>query len=235
MLSVADFKFDRAVLETRYPNGYMFWDRAGIVWSEAIQRWSDLEFVSAEPAKTSFRLGTKYQFDAELGQSRTLAFLPDSSLNGLIEIAKPFYEIVFKHLEVKVLSRIGLRCLLFREFATKEEAVEAIISTRLVHVPSGPHFGIQSPPATEASIIWEDEVRGTRFHLAYQRREYQLQPPADLQHRVKPLSITIHGVLLDTDFYSVSPIQVGQFSAEEWCKQAVHVLRRDTDRLLGVK
>ncbi len=235
-LSLSEFEFERGVVEIRYPNGYLFWDRAGAIWHDAVNKRAELEFISAEPAKTSFRLGPKYQLDAEIAQARVTAFRPDSSLTGVSEIAKIFFDDVVRHLQIVVLSRIGLRCLLFKEFATPDEATAALFQTGLCALPQGPIFSHKAgTPQIDFTVRMEDDVKGTMFHLAYQKREFVSYPPVEIQKRVEPLKLSFQGVLLDVDFYTTAPVQVAQFGVHEWIEQCVHLLRRDTDKLLTAK
>lgn len=62
-LSLSEFGLSQAVLEARYLNGFLHWDRAGAIWMEmTTKHFPDLKMVKAEPGQPSFGWKTALSF-----------------------------------------------------------------------------------------------------------------------------------------------------------------------------
>lgn len=237
-LELTDFSFVRATLELRCVPNYLHWDRSGSIWTRFIEKKPNLKIVEASPGKTVFTLGSKYSFAISLNTLETDGYTsiaatanePHASLKDLSELAEVFVEIVVRELEISEYKRIGLRSIFHKNFSTLRVASEALLSTRLISVPEGPHFGIEGSATLPQYLIkWEDDKRGAMVHLTAEKRSIEFNPPPDWEG-VAPFKKNINRLVADFDYYTIASVAVGQFRATDWLNNALHLIKRDSGK-----
>jgi hypothetical protein len=232
-LELSSLKIERSAFEVRYPNAYRLWDRSGTIWHRATGVWPPLELVNAVPNQTLFRIGRDSELVVELGAARVIQHLPQFPLTAFSEIAERLLGLAREELDLKILSRVGLRIFLFREYPDQQAAAKAVSDTRLVRAPAGRIFGAQGPPVgLDCTLRWEGDATGVRVALMQQTREYKLDSPPEFD-LAPPQHVKRVGVSVDFDFYTIKPIEIGQLRVSEWIADRVHLLRRDADTFLG--
>lgn len=239
-LRLSAFKFERVVFEVRFPTAFLLWDRAGAIWKEASAAMADLKLVSAEPAKTTFRRGDNFEYVVELEAARIIAHRPpDLKLSEFTGASETLVELLTRHLEVSVFSRVGLRFLFFKEFEDRNLETSAVLATGLVRVPSQDLFSTEARPVTalDCGIRWEDKALGVRALLQHQDRQYSLEKPPGLELPVPapPTTVAWRGLSFDIDFYTVGAVQAGQLSAGEWISQQTKLLKEDATVFFGAE
>jgi hypothetical protein len=232
-LRFGDFKLEKATIEVRYPLALAIWDHSGDLWTEVLAKWPSAKFVQAEPSKVQFNI-EDFQLSAQADQSHIIGSLPDRKLSGLANMAKPFFEIALRHLKARILTRVGLRLIYFREMQDERSATKMLLNTGLIHLPQGKYFGFEETPTRAGlNVRWESSGRGALMNLNYVGRDYEIQPPPEIRDKVASSKISQKGILLDVDFYTTSSLEIGQFGAIEWIQQGLHMMNRDTNKILG--
>lgn len=233
VLSLDTFKFERAVFEVRYPLALLLWDRSGQLWTDAMEKWPGLVLVMAQPDKTVFKAEPSLEMTTEIGAARFIQHWPKLPLKEFAESSKSFFDLVTGHLEIRTLSRVGLRLIFFREFPDRDSAGAAVLETGLLAPLEGRYFGGgEAPVSADCSFVWETKAVGIRAVVAYQKRQYKLERPLGLPD-IEPTEFLHHGVIFDIDFYTTSAIDVGQLGVGEWIDQHVRALKRDGDAFLA--
>jgi hypothetical protein len=236
-MTLGEFRLERAVFEVRYPTALWMWDRAGVMWNVVGEKWADVKLIEASPGKTVFRLESNYELVVELNQLRVIAHWPDWSLGRLPELSAGLLDVATRYMELKVLSRVGFRVWLFRKFPDRKGAAEALLGSGLVQLPQGQKFAVEGRPISlESTIRWEGAAKGVTLRLACQTRQFNLEAPPDVDPELmkdKPQRIEFQGVLYDVDFFTTSPVQVGQLLVPEYLREHMHALKRDGDSFLG--
>jgi hypothetical protein len=143
-LPLDTFVLEQAVLEIRYDNAYIFWDRSGRLWQEMVKAEEDLRPLETQPNRTSFAIARDYQLSANIESSRVNAYFPNRDLQAFMQKCDAFFQIVLGTLDVDGLRRVGLRLIYSREYPRITDAAKAIRSLNLVVLPQGKHFGIES-------------------------------------------------------------------------------------------
>lgn len=234
-LRLSDFAFERAILEIRYPNAFELWDRSGALWIAALQKWNDLQVVSAEPSRTVFR-GKQFELSTELQAARIVQHNPVLPLADFTGFAKEFVELVSGTLSLSVLSRVGLRLTFFRRVADRASETSALLRTGLLKPVQPGLFGIEGEPVSmDYRARWEGKGLGVTLRLGHEDRAFTMQGPAELAGflREKGLEeqITFAGLVLDVDFYTPTSIQVSQLGVAPWIRQHVKTLKEDAEAL----
>jgi hypothetical protein len=234
-LDVDQFTLERGVIEVRYPAAYAIWDHVGAVWSEVGRRWPDLKMSQpAQPNKTSFKLDSG-RFDAamEVDQCRVIGTRPDRPLEGLSEVASTLFEIIFRQLDILTLTRVGLRLLFFQKCKDVEEASAALLATNVVRIPASvmDHRKDDKIILPEFASRIEGSSMGVAFRLRAESRTVDFEAPPEFEELL-PHHDETHGIVLDVDHYTKTPISIGKLNTREWIASSLKVARRDANRIL---
>lgn len=223
-----------AGFELRYPHAYPLWDAAGKIASEAAQRWPTLVLREATPGQQKFRIGDNIEMAVLIDRWHVLSVGPKHNEDEFLRICRFAYDQAALTLRVPKFSRVGLRPTFLKRFNAIDEAVQAFVSTGLVRVPDGRHFGIEGKLALPECILrYESDQLGCMAHLKVQTRKVGIleKPLGDVDFDLK--EVERHEFVFDIDYYTMSDVLVGQLKVEEWIRQAMQVVRRDAKIFLG--
>jgi hypothetical protein len=232
-LALDDFQLDQATIEVRFAPSYFHWDRAGSIWMEATRLWPSLKLHEAKPAQTVFSLDRKQELTASLDQARFLDVAPDRSLEAFGAMASQFLRIVAKALETTHYTRVGLRQMFFKQFEDDRSAADAVLASGRLVPPSKAPFGVGGSPLQPQYVLrWEGDTLGVRADVRAEGRVLDFIPPGHIR-QLQPVHVETQGVVYDVDLYTVvASVGIDQLDVREWVRNAVHVLRRDTDEFL---
>jgi len=192
------------------------------------KKLKDRRVLSVEPSKTSFQRG-KTAFVVELKTARINAVDPEkSSMDELPKVARDFFRLTTQHLEISLCDRLGLRLVYFKEFKDREQAASAFHAMGLVVVPDGKRFEVDQPPINQQYVLrWESEKKGAVVQCRAETRKIDWDPPIESVRFWNPVHREQNGIVVDIDYYTVAPVEVGQLDMGEWSKHALHVISRD--------
>jgi len=225
-----------AAFEVRFDDSFLIWDRSGAIWSEILRRFPEFKLRHAEPNRVTFGTSCddEMQVAVQVGLVNVSVVLPDKKLERLSRVATHMTEVAADQLEVARYSRVGLRTQFTLDFKQPEAAAAAILSTGLVKVPDGPHFGLDAAPAAvEYSIRTEDGKNGFSLWLKTDTVKIDLESPFGFGSFTNGVHETRHRAILDVDRFMMSPVLSSQLRVEDWIAQTLHIIKRDGQRLLG--
>lgn len=138
-------------------------------------------------------------------------------------------------LSIRLYSRVGLRVLFAKEYPTREAAAGALLSTGLIQPASEPVFELQSSPwvEPEVSLRKEDSKAGCWFRLKAETLKIEFQPAFGIAKYFQEKSTTKERLILDVDYYLHQAGDATRLQFDEWIKQAFHLIRRDSRKLIG--
>jgi hypothetical protein len=230
---LSSFQLEQAVLEIRYPVALALWDESGALWRSVQAKWPEIQLTHAEPVKTAFRIG-KNALNVETELARITAVTPERSLEDFSATAKEFLGMATQHLQVSLYKRVGLRLVYFKEFKDKKEAASSFFSLRLIKVPDGKKFEIEDQPIDPQYVLrWESDKKGTLVQCRVETRKTDFEPPPALESLMKPVHHEKSGIVLDVDYYTVSPLEPGQMDISHWVNHGLHVILRDSRYVFG--
>ena len=225
---LSSFTLEQCVLETRYPQALALWDSSGALWRAVQEKWPDMHLVKAEPAKTSFQQG-KTGLVVELQAARIIVLDSAKSTDELAKIGRDFFNLTALHLQLSIYERLGLRLIYFREFRDRGEAALAFDSLRLLRVPDTKKFEVGEKPVNQQySLRWESEKKGASISCRAETRKIDYDPPVESVQIFSPIHKERNGIVVDVDYYTVAPVEIGQVDMGEWANHALHVVSRDT-------
>jgi len=188
------------ILETRFGDGYLYWDRCGKIWKNICEKWPDMEMNIVGPEKAVFKIideGLQLKFspvDIHLSQE-----FP-KSLKMFKEIAKSAIPLISDSIDVTLFNRIGNRIIylyptenvkiaetLFREFGLlnlKNDQIKA--------------FGNEwKTPKVRFRI--EEEKIGYTFEIFPFSRILNFEPPKPL--KIDKSEFVENGILFNIDYH----------------------------------
>jgi len=229
-MELSEFKLFQASVEARFPEAYMLWDRAGALWAKAAEKFENLKMHTATPNQTVFR-SAQVEFSVSLDRASCSEVNPNKNLNPFTESTHAFFRIVNEALDLHEYSRIGFRLIYVQKFDTYEQALESLNAVKILNTPPRV-FNHTGAPGAEWTLRWKDEKQGTTVQLHIDERKHDFQAPLDWEGP-KPETASQFRLLYDVDRYVHARTLVTQMSFEDWIKQMIHIINRDSDKLLN--
>jgi hypothetical protein len=234
-MELVDLTLFHAVLEIRYAPAFLLWDRSGLLWNKLSVDFEGLRMLQAEPNQTVFRLGNDFEFAARIENASLSAFHPNRTLNRFGELAAKYFQLLSETLELAELSRVGCRLIFSKEYPTQEDASAALLGSKILRFPEGKNFNQGGEPIRpEWALRWESGGNGVHVRLRVDERKYDFEPPL-VWEGPRPEKKTHVALTYDVDWYTCAPVLVTQISFEDWIKQCIHVVNRDSDAFLSAK
>ncbi len=235
MSRFANFLVDSIAFEVRFHHKWSLWDRAGALWHDISGLWQNVDQVVAEPNTQAFTFGN---YDVKIQPDRALLVqrLPDLEADDFAERCGVVYKLVVQHLEIKILTRIGLRIRGIRQTSGREEGAQLLRQTGLFAAPHHTFNVHGEDISLERIIVLEAGSRGVRLHIRNEERKWNFAVPfampADSAEASRQVSGTLYGAMADVDYYVRSDTRVGSFEATSWISDGVRVIARDIRALL---
>jgi len=231
-----DLALRQVAFEARYNDALLLWDHSGRIWSQLVLARPELKPSHVEPSKVIFETKTDHEVQLTLEPKRliVIAVRPDKKLLEFSKLVDQFAEIAADATAISTYTRLGLRVSFWKEYADRESAAEALLTTGSLNIPEGPHFGLSAPIVDpEIAIRREDGKHGFLLRLKAETVTFDFQVPFGLAHFAKREPITIHRVHLDVDCYTQAPVERSQLYISDWIDQTLHVMKRDSQKFFG--
>lgn len=230
-LTLSDFKLFQSVCEIRYENAYLIYDRTGQIFHQIRPKFTDLRVLSAVPNQSGFQ-SSEGNFALELNASRFTSTKPDSKLETFGQHCKIYFDAVISNLDIKVFTRVGLRLFFRKEYRTLGEAKDALTSLKLTNLGIIENFGLDEPPS-ECMYRWEGSQTGVLLRSKAESGKIDLVLPPELEAPNPEIHKEIIGLVLDADYYTVAPVDRGQWNAEEWIHSSSRHVKKGIDEILS--
>jgi hypothetical protein len=208
----------------------MIFDRTGAICLENREHYPDLKIIAASPASTSFS-ANGYTFTVEQSSSRAFLNTKRHDPKEFGEMTSRFFEIILRLLDIRVLTRIGLRQGYFKAFSEPEDGKNAVKALTQQLVSSDNYFGLPGE-SRELIMRWESSDVGAMLHvipapgtttLAFSD---VLKIEEDVEKKYKS------AIVFDVDYYTIAPTYRTQWSSQEWIAQSSHVIKKGIRSLL---
>ncbi len=233
-MNIAQFSLKSLILELRYPHAFRLWDSAGAIWTNATRRWPALTLRDAVPNQTRFTLGNK----AEIGIHIDRAFVNVGASRVILDDFVPFclfiVETAIPLLEIDTFTRVGFKSTFVKEYKTMDDAVNDFHSTGMTKQIGGKCFGIEGKSdSPSVTIRVEGEYLGCATTLLVRRRTTRLDVQVIGDDDFEPVTKEHLELVYDCDYFTKGEMAVGQLKASQWIEDAMHVIRRDSNVILG--
>lgn len=228
-----DFTFEKIVVELRYDDAHLLWDRAGTFWATVKDKWPTIKGRSAKPNETVFVRDDKFEHVVRLDRSNFVEHRPDRDLERFVNDCQFFFSLAIDTLAIKELTRVGTRFMYYRPFASKEAAAEEFHSLGLIKHPTSKCFDIDGKPTlSEYTLRWEDADLGLVAKIAAVGRKTEFEPPLDVVE-LKATTIEKFGVVYDVDCYTNKKLLTSQLRISDWIQKVYRAVKRDSSVFFG--
>ena len=231
-MKIEEFSIFKLTQEVRYSPAYLHWDSVGHIWQEMAKQMPGLEMRRAEPQITSFAWKNQYDLMATLERAHVTGQFGDSGLEEFHSICGNFIDLLKSKLEIREFTRIGLRAQYVKKFESKEAAEKAIDALRLVSFPEGHLFGIESNQTAELFLRREDETMGVVVRIQPHTNSIDVEFPPTFSE-LDSIHIEHHGLLLDVDYYTRTPVSSDLYEPQAWLKLNEKSIRDGLASILG--
>jgi len=229
-LRIDDFKLFTLTCELRYKNAYLIYDKTGQILTDLRQHFNEIEVGTASPPQTSFT-SEEGTFVLELGACRFTVAKAEKGAEIFAKHCKVYFETVMRHLNISLLTRIGLRYIARKESKSLDDSKVALAALRLTGLNPTKRFNSSDSP-TEVLFRWEDSQIGAFFRLKAETTEIKTNTPLELRDLVQPIDKKIIGLTLDIDYYTAAAVQREQWEPEEWIQQKFRIIRKEADSIM---
>ena len=142
-----------------------------------------------------------------------------------------FFETAARNLDISLFTRIGLRYIARKDFKSEDEAKAALASLALANLNPTKRFNSSESPI-EILFRWEDKEIGAFVRLKAETTNVKMAVPPELRSTVPPVDKKIVGLTLDTDYYTVAPVEREQWEPDEWLRQKLRMVRKEAQAIL---
>jgi hypothetical protein len=232
-MDLSHFDLRSVAFEVRYDQAYLLWDRAGALWQAVHRIAPTIKLTESVPAKISGFIERRFHVSVELEKVLIIVYPPPSTVEDYIALCRDILAAAIDILGVKIYSRIGLRLIHHRRFRSSEEAADALLSTGIMKVPEGKHFGIEGPPKLpHYAIRLDGDNLAVQVNLHTQERKLKIDVPLG-ETALESVEKDIFELIYDVDYFTIGTVDIGQFRASDWIPNALRVIRRDSKVFLG--
>jgi hypothetical protein len=236
-MNIAHIPLASLTFELRYAHAFRLWDRAGAIAADAVYRWPALTLREGTPARIRLTLGTRAEINLQL--ERASVSVSGSKLK-LEELAPYclFLEEALRLIEIKTFTRVGLKASFVKEYANGniDDAVRDFVATGMSKAITGKHFGIEGKISIPSSVstCFEGEYLGCTNTLQIRKRTVKLDvPPVIGIEDFMPVTNEHVELVYECDYFTKQDMDVGQLKAARWVDEAIHIIRRDANTILG--
>ncbi|GMU57406.1 MAG: hypothetical protein AMXMBFR33_65520 [Candidatus Xenobia bacterium] len=217
-------KLETLVVEIRYDQGWLYWDRCGAIWRELQKQCEDLEMVEITTSEAKF-LSKEIPGQVNFNYQRAYVQLDLAGVHQpKLDVFDDFLPVITTTLDLDAVTRVGCRGI-WIAMGPLENALAVFRRTSLVAsdpVSTDPDLEVK---AITTSFHAEDDKIGSRITLKSFTRTLTISAPPGVAIR-DDFSGT--GLSIDIDRFIPHSIRVEQLKFSDFAKaclkRAKHVL-----------
>ena len=228
-LELADFQPERFIYEVRYARAWLMWDRAGAMARALQKEFPGLEATEGAPAKVALTLPPNVQISFEPEKSAVVVHGPKRTGEDLTLYARVLTAALIEQFEIVSFTRVATRMLFERSYDTLEQATARLMAFKMLQPTESRVFNQTAPlKQIDYRYRWEGAATGVLLRFASETEKLDFNPGPQVAEEIKPISREKHRILLDVDYFSTVHILKEQLRVEDWIKNALHMVHRDT-------
>jgi len=223
-------KLNRAILEIRYPKGYLYWDVCGKCVLDINDKSQEkIDFLELKADECILRFVENSTARASFGvKHMTLSATKPRNLNLVKENAPLIFESVKTHLKIEQISRVGFRLFYVLKKDPYEEAEKFVNGLELytLNIDRFKGFGEELSVA-HATVLASNKLDYASISVGPAKRTDADEPSAEFDDFAPR-----HAVLIDIDFYREN-IRVTQFDLERFIHDSEKKIKDNISHLLN--
>lgn len=207
-----DLQLSRVILELRYDDGFLYWDRCGATVLEFKNKFPEWRWEGTSTELTRFmniKRNTEFIFSIN-----SIRFIQNEveNLNQFKETAEEITPLIVEKLEIKKFKRVGNRYQYVFPLENSDQGREIIQKSSLVEIPE------------EKLTLFSGKTTKTAFviHLENENLHYRIEL-VGIERIGLPKNIKIderfnpkYGLRVDVDIASVNEVNVSDFNCSDF-------------------
>ena len=177
------------MVELRFENAYLLWDRAGAVANSLRGRFIKIEQKEARPGQIAFELDHRFLFRVTLNRITLMDFAPGSNFDENAEPMDALIRETLDHLKVDTLTRVGTRVFYHSTQPTLEKVATLLSEIRLAPQVTERFFDVEPSKRYLHRVYFnvEDDDLGYWFRLYGEERTAEIDLSVDVRNRFPKL------------------------------------------------
>ncbi len=227
-LDLRSCKLESAVLEVRYKEAFLLWDRAGHVAAAIHSRLPNVVLKSAQPASITFQLNNQIDIGFELARSVVTHYGADFDLEQLAEVSSVVLDCVSSELKVVDFTRVGLRVRYWKSAGSEVEASKLFPTHLLGRGLASSTIAKEAElTSAESSARWEAKGFGLLAAIRTQSRTLNINIPTQLLSDVELKTPNeSFGVVQDFDYFTKGIVSAELVRPKLWIPQGLQAIRK---------
>lgn len=234
-MNIAHLSLASLIFELRYARAFLLWDRAGAIAADAVHQWPELTLREGTLGQVRLTLGTRAEISVKLEQAHVAVARSKLKFEELAPYSAFLSETTLRLLEISTLTRVSLRTTSLKEYADIDGAIRDFVATGMTKELGGKHFGIEGKIASPSTVIirFEGEYLGCANTLQVRTRTSKLDTPVIGNQDFEMDTKKHFELVYDCEYFTTANMDVGQLKATRWSEEAMRVIRRDANTILG--
>lgn len=234
-MNISHLTLRSLIFELRYSPAFRLWDRAGAIWTDAARRWPALTLREATPNQTRFTIENRAELGVQLERAAANLAASKITLEEFLPYCRFLSEIALSLLEIPTFTRVGFKPTFIKEYNNMDDAVRDFFATGMTKELIGKHFGIEGrSEAPNVTIRFEGEYLGCATSLLVRKRATKLDMPMiGADDDFEPVTKEHLELVYECDYFTKVNMDIGQLKATQWVEDAMKVIRRDSNVILG--
>lgn len=207
-----DLQLNRVILELRYDEGYLYWDKYGAVLLDILRKFPEWKWGLVSTELTRLENHTR---NMELVFNyMNIRFIQNEveNLNKFKESAGEITPLIVEKLEIKKFKRVGNRYLYVFPLESPDQGKEIIQKSSLIEIPEEKLVLFGGKPTKTAFVVHiENENYHYRIELVgIERLEVPKNIKIDEQFNPK------YGLRVDVDIATLNEVNVSDFDCSDF-------------------
>lgn len=227
------FKTHNAIIQIRYADAFLIWDRAGEINRHISKIWPGVKITEGVPQQVTLTgEGVKIQ----TGIDKSSITVSGEHALGQLKVRQicDTFEVWCKELEIDELSQVSTRVTYSKDFESLKNANAELLALNLVRWPDTMVFDqpLESDRnGLEVQYRFEDESSFSVLKLKAEQLKYEVDLDPNVFNDPKIRKV-INRMTIDFDRGLLGAVAAGKFRMDEWLKGYQHILRRDIEKVI---
>jgi len=230
------FRRTQVILEVRFDEAYLLWDRAGAIWSVIARQFKAIKHTGVAPNQATFFGDDRFAMAVALDRASITDHRPQGSLDRTFDVFAAFIENVAGGLNLPAFTRVGNRYLHAIDCKSMEDARRKAQAMFPSAAPQKKLFTLDASSIAPAlKIEGDDGELGCTAQVYPNEQKIDFTPPPDVAAMgVEKTQKTLYQLVFDIDFYTKKSVKVESFEPKAWLMGWQKTISRDADAFLSL-
>lgn len=230
-LNVDKLLIEGISFETRFSNGFLYWDNCGKIFREITVKWPNIEFKTASTERSNLTLKEEFFNIAFSHLDMLITQSYPNNLDFFKEATSFLIPSISNKLEVTLFTRIGIRIQYVYPTTSFDEAKDIFYDFSLFKLPKE-KISLFGNKVTDPKLSFkiESEDFGYGFNIIPTSRKANFDGPKLIKYDDSALPKTF--LLIDVDCYTLKAVELAILDCSEMIKKAEKKIKTSLSKLL---